>query len=87
MVDKFKSWTWPTEALPEDVLGLDRLLAHVALYWFTGTARSAAFVGYANPSCGDSAEPSPALTAFIQFAPPGLEVAADGAVTIGADDD
>jgi pimeloyl-ACP methyl ester carboxylesterase len=68
MVDKFKAWTWPPETLPEDVLGLDRLLAHVALYWFTGTAGSSAFVGYANPSWGDRPEPSQVPTGFIQFA-------------------
>lgn len=68
MVDKFKAWTWPPEALPEDVLGLEWLLAHVALYWFTGTAGTAAFVGYANPTWGDQPEPSGVPTAFIQFA-------------------
>jgi pimeloyl-ACP methyl ester carboxylesterase len=68
MVDKFKAWTWPPEVLPEDVLGLERLLAHVALYWFTGTAGTAAFVGYANPNWGDQPEPSGVPTAFIQFA-------------------
>jgi pimeloyl-ACP methyl ester carboxylesterase len=68
MVDKFKAWTWPPEALPEDVLGLDRLLAHVALYWFTGTAGSSGFVGYANPNWGDQPQPSGVPTAFIQFA-------------------
>ena len=39
-------------------MGLDRLLAHVALYSFTGTAGSSAFVGYANPSWGNRPEPS-----------------------------
>jgi pimeloyl-ACP methyl ester carboxylesterase len=44
------------------------LLAHVALYWFTGTAGTAAFAGYANPNWGDQPEPPGVPTAFIQFA-------------------
>ena len=31
MVDKFKAWTWPAESLPEDVLGVERMLDHVSL--------------------------------------------------------
>lgn len=68
MVDKFKPWTWPPEALPEDVLGLDRMLAHVALYWFTGTAGTSAYIGYANASWDNQPSPSGVPTAFIQFA-------------------
>ena len=40
----------------------------MALYWFTGTAGSSAFVGYANPSWGDRPKASGVPTAFIQFA-------------------
>lgn len=68
MVDKFKSWTWPPEDLPEDVLGLDRLLAHVSLYWYTATAGSSAYTGYATNSWGPAARSSGVPTAFLQFA-------------------
>ncbi len=68
MVDKFNAWTWPPDALPEDVLGLDRLLEHVTLYWLTGTAGTSAFTGYATTSWGPTPEPSGVPTAFIQFA-------------------
>jgi len=68
MVDKFKAWTWPPDSLPEDVLGLDRLLEHVSLYWFTGTAGSSAFTGYATTSWGPPEEPSGVPTAFLNFA-------------------
>ena len=47
MLDKFKAWTWPPEAMPDDVLGAHRVLEHVSLYWFTGTAGTSAYVGYA----------------------------------------
>lgn len=68
MVDKFKAWTWPVDTPPEEILGLDRLLAHVSLYWFTGTAGTAAYTGYATTSWSPPAEPSGVPTASIQFA-------------------
>ena len=68
MVDKFKAWTWPLEALPEDVLGLDRLLEHVSLYWFTATAGSSGYTGYATASWGEPPRPSGVPTGLIQFA-------------------
>ncbi len=68
MVDKFKAWTWPPDALPEDVLGVDRLLEHVALYWFTATAGTSAYTGYATGSWGEPPERSTVPTGLIQFA-------------------
>ncbi len=35
--DKFREWTHPREALPHDVVGIDRLLLDVLLYWLTDT--------------------------------------------------
>ena len=67
MVDKFKAWTWPIEALPEDVLGLNRLLEHVTLYWLTATAGTSGFTGYATASRGDPPRPSGVPTGLIQF--------------------
>src|SRR4029077_124128 len=58
MLDKFKAWTWPPQAMPDDVLGAHRVLKHVSLYWFTATAGTRAYVGYAAPSWGPSPEPS-----------------------------
>lgn len=68
MLDKFKAWTWPPEAMPDDVLGAHRVLEHVSLYWFTGTAGTSAYVGYAAPSWGPSPEPSSTPTAFLELA-------------------
>lgn len=68
MVDKFKAWTWPPDASPEEVLGQDRLLEHVSLYWLTATAGSSAFTGYATRSWGPPDEPSGVPTAFLEFA-------------------
>lgn len=68
MVDKFKAWTWPIHALPEDVLGAERMLDHVSLYWFTATAGTSAYTGYATESWGPSPEPSGVATGFLQLA-------------------
>ncbi len=47
IMDKFREWTHPRHALPDEVIDRDRLLTNVMLYWLTGTAGSAAYVGYA----------------------------------------
>ncbi|MFL1376866.1 MULTISPECIES: epoxide hydrolase family protein [unclassified Nocardiopsis] len=69
IMEKFREWTHPRAALPEEVIDRDRLLTNVMLYWLTGTATSAAYVGYANEAGwgevdGDSGVP----TAVIVFA-------------------
>ncbi len=46
IVEKFKDWTDPAAALPEDAVDRDRILADVSIYWFTGTAGSAAHTYY-----------------------------------------
>jgi pimeloyl-ACP methyl ester carboxylesterase len=46
IVEKFKEWTDPAAALPEDAVDRDRLLTDVSLYWFTGTAGSSANLYY-----------------------------------------
>ena len=68
MIDKFKAWTWPPDTMPEDILGTDRILEHVSLYWFTRTAGSSAYIGYAARSWGPPAEPSGVPTAFLELA-------------------
>ncbi len=46
IVEKFKELTDPEDGLPEDGIGRDRILTGVSLYWFTGTAGSAAQIYY-----------------------------------------
>ncbi|MFF8959399.1 epoxide hydrolase family protein [Streptomyces sp. NPDC014894] len=69
IMDKFREWTHPRTALPDEVIDRDRLLTNVMLYWLTGTAGSAAYVGYAQESgWGEAAENSGVPTAAIVFA-------------------
>ena len=42
IVEKFKEWTDPARELPEDAVDIDQLLTDISIYWFTGTAASAA---------------------------------------------
>jgi len=49
IMDKFRAWTHPTETPPEEIITKDRLLTNVMVYWLTGTAGSAAYIGYAQP--------------------------------------
>ncbi|WP_219415963.1 epoxide hydrolase family protein [Pseudonocardia nigra] len=46
IVEKFKELTEPADGLPEDAVDRDRILTDVSLYWFTGTAGSAAQIYY-----------------------------------------
>ncbi|HET6731742.1 epoxide hydrolase family protein [Mycobacterium sp.] len=46
IVEKFKEWTDHAQALPEDAVPRDRLLANVSVYWFTRTATSSANLYY-----------------------------------------
>ncbi len=67
--DKFRAWTHPLEVMPGEIVGRETLLANVALYWFTASAGSAAYVGYAqNDSWGAEPASSGVPTAAIQFA-------------------
>ncbi|PBC47036.1 hypothetical protein CJ179_25445 [Rhodococcus sp. ACS1] len=69
IVDKFREWTHPREALPHDVVGIDRLLTNVMLYWLTDTASSAAYVGYMQESSWGTANSVSGIpTAVIVFA-------------------
>jgi pimeloyl-ACP methyl ester carboxylesterase len=69
MFDKFHAWTVPHEALPETVVPLDRLLTNVSLYWFTETAGTAAYIGYAQHTAwGAVDEPTGVPTGVIMFA-------------------
>jgi pimeloyl-ACP methyl ester carboxylesterase len=46
IVEKFQEWTDPAAKLPEDAVDRDRILTDVSIYWFTGTAGSAAHTYY-----------------------------------------
>jgi pimeloyl-ACP methyl ester carboxylesterase len=47
IMDKFREWTHPRSVLPDKIIDRDRLLTNAMIYWLTGTAGSAAYVGYA----------------------------------------
>ncbi|MBF6482556.1 epoxide hydrolase [Nocardia otitidiscaviarum] len=47
IMDKFREWTYPRAVAPDKIIDRDRLLTNVMIYWLTGTAGSAAYVGYA----------------------------------------
>lgn len=84
IVDKLHAWTQPAEALPDVVLGMDWLLANVSLYWFTRSAGSAAYVGYASANgWGAEQTNSQVPTSAIQFAHDvGIRSAAERSNTI-----
>jgi pimeloyl-ACP methyl ester carboxylesterase len=44
--EKFQDWTDPAAELPEDAVDRDKILTDVSIYWFTGTAGSAAQTYY-----------------------------------------
>jgi pimeloyl-ACP methyl ester carboxylesterase len=69
IMDKFREWTHPRPVSPEKIIDRDRLLTNVMLYWLTGTAGSAAYVGYAQEAgWGVQLENSGVPTAALVFA-------------------
>jgi pimeloyl-ACP methyl ester carboxylesterase len=46
IVEKFREWTDPGAALPEDAVDRDQLLANTSIYWFTRSGASAAHITY-----------------------------------------
>jgi epoxide hydrolase len=46
IMEKFKEWTDPAAALPEDAVNRDHLLTNASIYWFTNTAGSSANLYY-----------------------------------------
>jgi pimeloyl-ACP methyl ester carboxylesterase len=57
IVEKFKEPTDPGDGLPEDSVERDRILTDVAIYWFSGTAGSAAQIYYEEISAGGDPAP------------------------------
>ncbi|MEH1129049.1 epoxide hydrolase family protein [Micromonospora sp. CPCC 206061] len=69
IMDKFREWTHPRDVLPDKVIDRDRLITNVMIYWLTGTAGSAGYVGYAQEfAWGQSKANSGVPTAAIVFA-------------------
>jgi pimeloyl-ACP methyl ester carboxylesterase len=69
IVEKFKEWTDPAAALPEDAVDLDKLLTTASLYWFGGLGWSSAHALYEG------------MQVYRQFAAaPAVDDAADEAV-------
>jgi epoxide hydrolase len=68
IVEKFKEWTNSGHALPEDAIPRDEILADVSVYWFTGTAGSAANMYYETMHSGDWPTPSGVPTGVAVFA-------------------
>jgi pimeloyl-ACP methyl ester carboxylesterase len=69
IMDKFREWTHPRTTLPDAIIDRDRLLTNVMIYWLTGTAGSAAYVGYAQQQAwGAAKENSGVPTAVLVFA-------------------
>ncbi len=68
IMDRFRERTHPRITLPDDVISRDRLLTNVMIYWFTGTAGSSAYVGYAQESpWGTAKKPSGVPTGAIML--------------------
>ena len=69
IMDKFREWTHPRPVLPDKIIDRDRLLTNVMIYWLTGTAGTAAYVGYAQaPAWGPPKTNSGVPTGAIVFA-------------------
>ena len=69
IMDKFREWTHPRATPPDEIIDRDRLLTNVMLYWLTGTAGSAAYVGYAQEAGWAPAKPNSGVpTGAIVFA-------------------
>ncbi|MEV4312527.1 epoxide hydrolase family protein [Actinocrispum sp. NPDC049592] len=69
IMDKFREWTHPRQTPPDEILDRDWLLTNVMIYWLTGTAGSAAYVGYAQTGAwGAKVEVSKVPTAALVFA-------------------
>src|SRR5215469_3158770 len=68
IVEKFKEWTNSGHKLPEDAVSRDEILTDVSLYWFTGTAGSAANIYYESMHSSDWPVPSGVPTGVAVFA-------------------
>ena len=68
IVEKFKEWTHPSKALPEDAVPRDTILTNASLYWFTRSGASAAHFLYDSAHAPQDWSPGPPIpTAFSLF--------------------
>jgi pimeloyl-ACP methyl ester carboxylesterase len=69
IMDKFREWTYPRGTDPDKLIDRDVLLTNAMIYWLTGTAGSAAYVGYAQSAgFGQDQRNSGVPTGAIVFA-------------------
>jgi pimeloyl-ACP methyl ester carboxylesterase len=80
IVEKFREWTDPAAALPEDAVDRDQLLTNVSIFWFTGAGASSAhatydgmqawreFAAQSSSDWGDQAETTGPPTGYAVFA-------------------
>jgi pimeloyl-ACP methyl ester carboxylesterase len=69
IMDKFREWTHPRTALPDTIIDRDTLLTNVMIYWLTGTAGTAGYVGYAQEFAWGMQKPDSGVpTGVIAFA-------------------
>lgn len=69
IMDKFREWTYPRSVLPDKIVDRDVLLTNAMIYWLTGTAGTAAYVGYAQDGAWGVTRPNSGVpTAAIVFA-------------------
>ncbi|BEK88598.1 hypothetical protein NSERKGN1266_45490 [Nocardia seriolae] len=68
IMEKFKAWTFPESALPDEVVDRDRLLTNVMLYWLNAAAGPSAYQTY-HQRGGWGSEPNSGVpTGVINFA-------------------
>lgn len=69
IVEKFKEWTDPSAALPEDAIDRDLILTDVSVYWLTGTAGSAARIYYEDARSWGQAQPRSSVPTGVAVFP------------------
>ncbi|HTJ36073.1 MAG TPA: epoxide hydrolase [Dactylosporangium sp.] len=69
IVEKFKEWTDPAAALPEDAVDRDLILTDVSVYWLTGTAGSAARLYYEDARTWGQAQPRSSVPTGVAVFP------------------
>ncbi|GAB2955448.1 epoxide hydrolase [Micromonospora polyrhachis] len=69
IVEKFKEWTDPSAALPEDAVDRDLILTDVSMYWLTGTAGSAARIYYEDANSWGQAQPRSSVPTGVAVFP------------------
>lgn len=69
IVDKLQAWSHPAQTPAAELLGEPFILENASLYWFTASAGSAGYIGYAQEEpWGATPDSSGVPTAAIQFA-------------------